>query len=495
MTTLVRSNTAAPSASTAESPWLHALRPAVLVASAVVMCYTRADPDLWGHVRFGLDILHSGHVQSGADLYSFTQDKPFIYHEWLGGVIMAAAYRVGGTTGLMVLKAALVGALVGFVWWVARTKRFFWRWSAVALCALVPSPALLSLRPQLWTMLGIALLCAILSSQSRRGLWLLPPLFAAWANLHGGWVLGGALLVLWTAVECSTGGRRALPLLVAGAASLGATLLNPYGIRLWMFLLETVRLGRGDITEWQPIWVAGKEAIVLWVVPVVLLIISITRFGRPPATTLAILGFLAFASARVVRLGPLFVVTTLILLSRQWPDEEPSPVRHVSARALADLFVVGATLAFALVLHRLPSCVASVPSIDYAVPDTVASESLRNTHGTLVTSFNWGEYAIWHFGPQLKVSIDGRRETLYSDRTVKEEAAIVEGTLDGLTALRRLTPDYVWLPASSQTTAGWLVTHGYRQDVKTAQSFIAVRRDLPPLQAWSGTPSGCFPGP
>jgi hypothetical protein len=32
-----------------------------------------------------------------------------------------------------------------------------------------------------------------------------------------------------------------------------ATLINPYGWRMWMFLLSTVRVTR-DITEWRPLW-------------------------------------------------------------------------------------------------------------------------------------------------------------------------------------------------------------------------------------------------
>jgi hypothetical protein len=36
--------------------------------------------------------------------------------------------------------------------------------------------------------------------------------------------------------------------------------------------------------------------------------------------------------------------------------------------------------------------------------------------GNLGVHFDWGEYVIWHLGPRVKVSIDGRRETVYSDR-------------------------------------------------------------------------------
>src|SRR3569832_449380 len=79
----------------------------VIVAIAVV---TYADADLWGHTRFGLDIL-STHTVPLVDKYSFTQDRPQIYHEWLGAVITAAAYAQGGSTGLEALKLAITAAV------------------------------------------------------------------------------------------------------------------------------------------------------------------------------------------------------------------------------------------------------------------------------------------------------------------------------------------------------------------------------------------------
>lgn len=44
-----------------------AFRFAVLLLAAVTMVSMHADPDLWGHVRFGLDILNMGHVADGLD--------------------------------------------------------------------------------------------------------------------------------------------------------------------------------------------------------------------------------------------------------------------------------------------------------------------------------------------------------------------------------------------------------------------------------------------
>ena len=40
--------------------------------------------------------------------------------------------------------------------------------------------------------------------------------------------------------------------------------------------------------------------------------------------------------------------------------------------------------------------------------------------GRMVTYFDWGEYAIWHLSPRVRVSLDGRRETVYSDRRIAD---------------------------------------------------------------------------
>src|SRR4029079_11886746 len=109
------------------------LRPLALFGIAFGALSTIADPDLWGHLRFGLDIITSGHVRTTSDPYSFTADRPFLYHEWLGGVLMALAYRVGGTAGLSVLKAAIATIPSALTWIVLRRTQFAWRWLGVAL--------------------------------------------------------------------------------------------------------------------------------------------------------------------------------------------------------------------------------------------------------------------------------------------------------------------------------------------------------------------------
>ena len=74
-------------------------------------------------------------------------------------------------------------------------------------------------------------------------------LFAAWANLHGGWVTGAAALTVHVAIRAARAPRDAPQWLLLAACSVLATLATPYGFGLWQFLTATVRISRPDITE------------------------------------------------------------------------------------------------------------------------------------------------------------------------------------------------------------------------------------------------------
>jgi hypothetical protein len=349
-----------------------------------------------------------------------------------------------------------------------------------------------TLRPQLWTAIALVVVGRVLTSGSSRALWWLPPLFAVWANLHGGWIVGGALLAIWTAAAWVQRSPLRWHFLLVGLTSLAGTLLTPYGIDLWRFLAETVRLNRVDISEWRPIWRAGVGFSIMWTLTVAIVALSWRRWGRPPGVLLLTLTGFAYAAARVNRLVPLFAVLTVTMISRQWPLERSPSHQRETARAIFDGGVVAICIAITFWFGGIERCI----SLDhFAAPDTAAAEALRGASGRLVTLFDWGEYALWHFGPALRVSIDGRRETLYSSATIEEQQAIARGEERALKTLERIRPDYVWLPSTATTTAAWLTNHGYRMDVRTDRSYVAVRADLPPLSAWVGMPSGCFPGP
>jgi hypothetical protein len=71
----------------------------VVCLLGVLLIPAKADPDLWGHLRFGLDTWRDREL-AVTDPYSFTQDRPQVYHEWLGAVLLALSYQAAGRCDL-----------------------------------------------------------------------------------------------------------------------------------------------------------------------------------------------------------------------------------------------------------------------------------------------------------------------------------------------------------------------------------------------------------
>jgi hypothetical protein len=203
-----------------------------------------------------------------------------------------------------------------------------------------------------------------------------------------------------------------------------------------------------------------------------------------------------------MRLVPFFTVITLTYLTPSlqaltsrgrlaWSLQAPS--RLAAAVAVVPLVLVVATV------HRAVWAGNSTCLLMHGdhQPDRTIAAALRAAapSGRLATSFAWGQYSIWHFGPALRVSFDGRRETVYSDETDQRQVGIERGTPDGLAFLADVRPEYVWLAASSANTRRWVGARGdYRVDLETPDSFLGVRADQPVVRPVREVPAACFPG-
>jgi hypothetical protein len=467
-----------------------------LAFASVAVSPTYADLDLWGHTRFGLDWLDT-HSLSLVDPYSFTQDRPWINHEWLSEVAMALAFRAGGGPGLIALKAIVVGLTLAVLAWRLRGASGLVAGAILMLALLTAATMVLTVRPHLWSLLGTVVLLALLDLPGKPGvsrIVVTALLFACWANLHGGWIAGMAALVVWSAVRSVRMPQETRAWVALVAAGLAATLVNPYGIGLWRFLAATVRASRPDITEWQPL--AGAP-LLLWLPVVVaagfLLWLSRDPRWRPAPEAWAVIGLLIVASLRVLRvaalLGPAALVLLGPLIARRAGERGRLTVPTRGAAAILAIPVVVVLLGAAREVPRQSECVrvAGDP------PDRLAGANLAGLSGRLWTTFNWGEYAIWHAGPKLRVSIDGRRETLYSDAVLAWNRAAENGDTAALARMMALAPEYAWLPATRHAARAALTSHGYRIDVETPASFIAVRPDQPPLEKSGHISPPCFP--
>ena len=110
---------------------------------------------------------------------------------------MYLIYRLAGFPGLVLARALLLVVFCALVGWMAfrRTNGFSISLAAAFAAAGVAFHFQQS-RPFLVTFVCLAVTMAIL--ESRRWMWLLPPVFLIWANCHAGffmgWLVFGGLL-------------------------------------------------------------------------------------------------------------------------------------------------------------------------------------------------------------------------------------------------------------------------------------------------------------
>lgn len=476
----------------------------LVVMLAALSARTVADPDLPGHLLFGKDTL-ANLTPLADDPYSFTSDRQWVNHEWLAELLMALGFLAGGTVGLALLRTAVVVAALFVV------SRTLWK-NAVGLpvrlgLLTVAALGMLSqatvVRPQLFSLLCFALVLAILMDVERgrpRSLACLPVVFAAWANLHGGWIVGLGVVGLWAAVGCITGTKWQ----VGGSAialSLIGTLLTPYGIALWKFMGDTVGLGRPHIQDWQPM-IRTPSHLLPWGIAVVLVLAACRRLRGAAYFRLLPVLALGILSLRVVRLDVFFVLAAVVLLSPTFVGLGPStfPTSHPATRTERRVATGLVAAACAAVAAHAVAASRCLPFDGAALrkpwaPEAEAVLFLRENHlrGRLLSFFDYGQYAIWHLYPDLKVSYDGRRETVYSD-TVQEAHSLFYLSEKDVSYADRLRADYIWLPnwlpvVTALTRGGWVPLF------KGERSTVFGRSEGVYTQPSAFVGPRCFPGP
>jgi len=399
-----------------------ALLALTLAGAAAVLARTTGDPDLWGHLRFGMDALRTLTV-ARADPYSFlTAGQTWINHEWLSEVIFALAWSVGGILGLTVLKlaVAMVVVVIALGYLLRHTCEPLRAATLLAPAIILLAPELATIRPQMFTMLATVVLlrCVLAADQGRyQALWLLPPMFLVWANLHGGFLAGLTIFGIWGLGHLATrpaAWRRLAPPFLA---SLLATCVNPYGPTLLAFLLRTATVSRPEVTEWQPLALASVEgATYLGLLAVSLLGVVFSRRRRHVPdmlllAALAIMPLLAVRHTPFLAFGAIFLAGPHVLDA--WDRARSGkPVLKASDTVLTLTAALGAIVLVATSFISL-SQIPPDPRMNYPAAAVQILDTSR-VSANLATEFNWGEYLIWHLGPRVKVSIDGRRETTYS---------------------------------------------------------------------------------
>lgn len=388
------------------------------------------DPDIYWHLAVGRWIVAHGAFPH-ADVFSQTvAGAPWIAKDWLAQLLYAGAYGVAAWSGIVVLAAAAIAAAFALL------ARFL-------LQKLAPAPALtlvgaafvlaaphLVARPHVLALpVMVAWIGTLVNAVDRRRAppLMLLPLMTLWANLHGSFTLGLAL-VAPIALEAwwnAAGERRqtAMRWIRFGALALLAACITPYGPEPIAIAWRMLSLGQilSIIGEWQPqdfSRLGGFEACLLLGLGFALY----RGIVLPPLRIAVLLGLLhlALSQARHVDvlgvLAPLFLAQPLARsIGSAEADAHPGGAQP---RGLADAVLVTGLAALTWALAAIGGW---APRAQISPAGAVAAVEAQTT-GPIFNDYDFGGYLIY---AGLKPFIDGRTDQLYGEAfTVRHHRAV-----------------------------------------------------------------------
>ena len=477
------------------------------VVSAVALAWAlfgirlfQIDGDVGRHIRVGRHILTTGEIPQ-TDIFSHTMiGEPFVPFEWLSEICFAAADRIAGLTGVAVLSALLFAATSLVVYSLVRRLGVGPLLASVtAAVSMILQAVHLLPRPHLFTTLFAAVFLMLLETYRIRrsvvALGGLIPIMALWTNLHGGFLVGFVLLAVYSLDAWRPGSAVAatrIPLVVAAAACLIASFLNPAGLGVWTHSLSYFGMDFlvDQTNEYQsPDFhqLHGKVFLVSILIGLSLLGSGISRAGFRDLTLF--LGWLA-AGLMSARNIPLFGVLAVpwfapwaknvLALSRDGPlgpaatrmEEFDSRMEKVEAQISG--FIPAVVLALILIFFAARSGGDRYAFEPESFPvRAVAALDELSLHGNVFNEMPWGGYLLYA-RPDIPVFIDGQTD-FYGEDLSRDYLRIRHLSPGGLDLLDVYEVDWILIPPTVPLSQGLSLDSRWRLEYEDTVAKVYAR--------------------
>ena len=457
------------------------------------------DTDMYWHLRTGQYILATRTIPT-ADPFSWTAlGTPWVNVHWLSQIILYGTYAVLGLSGLSLLVAALVVVAFVFVWKQMEGGPFL-RAFIVVLAAAVAG-AVWTPRSQMATFVFtplVAYLIYLYKWKQTDRLWLIPIVFVAWVNLHGGYISGFMMLGAVLAGEIANqvlgfdgpevlSWKRWRKLLIITLISGAVLLINPYTVAALQLPFRTVNIGvlQDYIQEWAaPNFHELFQQPMLWMLLLTLVIIgwSGRRLDASDAALLVLFAYITFLARRNMGLFALICAPILSRHANALIGRYRIGQRRLSnGSPIVNWIILALILAAASLKILLPLLPATRLEAERQILPVGAVDWIvaQQPDGQMFNSYNWGGYLLWRLWPQYPVYADGRTD-VYPNAFLQEYLQIVTGQLDAPTLFDERGIHTVLIEAESplvkQLVQSGRWTEAYRDERAVALTRDAVSR-------------------
>jgi len=471
----------------------HLMDMALLLLVAVIFSDLRTgdglfnDPDLWWHMANGR-IVDQTHHFIRTEPYAFTvAGQSWIDPEWLAGLFFWLGYKHLALVGVYIVSAIGIFGNVLLIYW-----RGCWKQASASVSLWIAGLGVLlmtvnsSARTILFAYLALSVEMAILERAQRgkdRLLWLLPPLFCVWINLHGSWVIGLAILALyiacgWLSIDLGIFLQEAfspaqrMRLLLVLAASVVLLFVNPYGWRLlWnpfdMVFGQTLNLS--NVQEWQPLNLnefIGKVSVFA----IILMLLPNLLHGRKwKLFDLALVFFAWYAAFAHVRFTFLAAVLTLPMIATDLTRSLVPP--PAIQKTIPLMNALTAAVALVVIAHYMPSQVKLEQGVAKQLP--LRTIAFLQPSWRTMNEDNFGGLMDFYGKPTF---IDSRFDTFEHHGEMKDFLDLMK-LHDSFKLLDQYRIDHVLLKADEplayllERTQGWVVASREGQDTHACVLF------------------------
>lgn len=413
--------------------------------------------DLWWHIAAGREILQTKTLWMVDDWSFSSPGSVWRNHEWLADIVFYIWTQLFGVATLVYWKWLVVVATFGVLQQVC--YRSSGSLAASLLCAgiaIAIAAPFIDVRPHLYSLLNFSVLLLLLLNRPPV-VWKLVLLFVVWVNLHGGFFFGlmalGILIFPWRNLSLET----FKPALTVGLICAGVCLLNPSGIKSFLYPLTYAFDSSSPfktLGEWLPpsepggirsphfFWAQYLAPLLAltYVLPAVRRAVGVPWEGIVlSALTLA----MAITSRRFI---PLFAMSMAVMSAPllgyvlvKLNEEKTNVVLGLSALCFAIYRMMPYPLNSATAYHYLTA--------EYTYPiDTVDFMQANNIKGNVYALYNWGGYLHWRTDGDLKVFIDGRADTIYGASTYLGYVDVLRNMPGWLGQVERSGAQYILWP-------------------------------------------------
>lgn len=394
------------------------------------------DSDSFWQIKIGRWILDHGAMPT-TDFYSFTRTgAPWISTSWLSQVAFAFSHAQWGWAGPVILTAAAIALALALLVHLLEANIEAPRAVLFAMLALLLSIHHVLARPHILALpVMVAWVGLLMAAADRRSApsWTWLPLMALWANLHGGFVLGLALIgpISLEAVEHAEKGRRLalfMRWVLFGIGALVASCCTPYGWRTLQGASNILSLGEvlTLILEWMPANFATFT-------PFEGALLALIAFGYYRGLVLSaprifLILFLTWSALSHVRSIDAFAFLLPLVLAKPLGEMFPRPAPDAAGAdrwpaslvtALGALTIVAASWASTSLYlghHHFTFTMTQTP---VAAVDLLEQRKAQR----IFNAYQFGGYLI---SRDIPVFIDGRAE-LYGEKFVMDFFKATEG--------------------------------------------------------------------